>query len=835
MIRPTPARPALAFVFIAIGMSLAISAALRDQLPSIPAIVSLITAALLALGASFGAPNWRKVALAAAAIAFGLGWATLRTTHAPNDFLGARIDAATPPIITIEGVITTPPEIGPAQRTGALARFAPPITVTRFRLNTSAIINSDNIPSHASGSFHVRINEPADTWRIGDRVQITGRALPVSAPTNPGESDYRPYAIQNRNAGMLLVPTAGLIQPATTEPPSLHAPHAAFLRIRASTRGFIRDWIGSTTEQTSARALLGALLLGERTNDTQELQGAFNRIGLAHLLSISGLHLVAVAWGALMLLRLLGDRPRLETCIVLIAVVGYCFIAPVRTPIARAAIMVIAFLAAELAGRRYHPLAVLALTAIVIIIWKPTELASIGFQLSFGIVAALIALTPRVEQRFFQYDPPPDERTTGQFIEQHIRRLTIAALVAWAIATPLIAHHVGVISPMAPILTVLLAPPVTILLTGALAALLISAAIPPLAAVTGALLALLAGVITTIALFADSLPLSVIHVPHVSALWAVGATLVIGWWCAVGDRKNTPALIATIIMIGWTTIAFLPPRPDSNVALRVDSLDVGNGSCILVRSGSESILIDAGSSHFGAGQRTIPRALRALGAGRIDSAIITHANLDHYNALIDAADQIGLRRVLVTASFLEQATADPEGPVAALLEALRSAEIRTEVISAGDTILLGAMTAQILSPPIPSPFDEANNNSLVVNFWIYTYTGERSILITGDIEHNAMDRLFAQHPDLRADIAEAPHHGSAVTGAAEFLLRINPQVVLQSTGPSRLNDPRLDEARQGRTWLTTASDGAVWASILQDGTIDSGSFIQQDRRSSPMR
>lgn len=811
-ITPTPARPVLAFVFLALGVSIALSAGL----PMAP-VLALPLAMLFAVGALVGPARWRLASLAIAAVVFGFGWATLRTTHAPADFLGHRLDAAAPPIITIEGIVTTPPEIGPAQRAGALATFAPPITVTRFECSASAIITASGEAEPASGTFRVRINEPTGTVRTGDRVRITGTALAVSAPTNPGETDFRPSATQDRIAGTLLVPTAGLVEAAPDQSPSIRS---IFLRARAGAQSHVRGWIERTTsDNADAGALLGALLLGERTGAAEDLHGAFARIGLSHLLSISGLHLVAVAWGALVMLRLLGDRPRLETTIVLLAVLAYCFVAPVRTPIVRAAIMVLALLASELAGRRYHPLAILALTACAIVIWKPMELASTGFQLSFGVVAALIVCVPRLEQRLFPFDPPPDERTSGQQAAQKIRRLTIAAVVAWAIATPLVACRIGVISPLAPLLTVLLAPPVTTLLTGAIGAMLVGTIVPPLNTLTAPLLALLASAVAGVAIFADALPFAVLHVPQVSALWAAGATLVIGWWMIAGDRRNKPALVGTLLMIAWTAVAFAPPSLDRDIRLRIDALDVGDGSCLLVRSGGDSILIDAGSGYFGAGLRTLPRALRALGAHRIDTAIITHANIDHYNALPDLADQIGLRSVLVPEALLAEAAARPDGPVAACIDQLHQRRVRTSAIGWRFEHWLDNIQLDVLSPPTPSLFNGANDNSIVIRF----ASGDQTLLLTsGDIERDAMRFLFDNHPDLHAVIAEAPHHGSAVSGSGDFLLRLDPDVVLQSTGRSRLDDPRLDEARAGRDWLVTARDSAIWAQIRSDGSVETG-------------
>jgi beta-lactamase superfamily II metal-dependent hydrolase len=77
---------------------------------------------------------------------------------------------------------------------------------------------------------------------------------------------------------------------------------------------------------------------------------------------------------------------------------------------------------------------------------------------------------------------------------------------------------------------------------------------------------------------------------------------------------------------------------------------------------------------------------------------------------------------------------------------------------------------------------------------------------------------------LRADILEAPHHGSAREPAFEFVARLNPAVVLQSTGSSRAGDARWDSVRQGRRWHNTATDGAAWAEIWRDGTLASGTI-----------
>ena len=93
---PTPTRAVAAFACLALGMTPALHPAIRATIPQITPAAPLLTALLLALIALRTPPRARTSLLALAAIALGLGWATLRTTHPPRDFLGARIDPASP-------------------------------------------------------------------------------------------------------------------------------------------------------------------------------------------------------------------------------------------------------------------------------------------------------------------------------------------------------------------------------------------------------------------------------------------------------------------------------------------------------------------------------------------------------------------------------------------------------------------------------------------------------------------------------------------------------------------------------------------------------------------
>ena len=108
-----------------------------------------------------------------------------------------------------------------------------------------------------------------------------------------------------------------------------------------------------------ASALLEALLLGERSGAFDEVQATFTRLGLAHVLAISGMHLVVVAAGCVWLVRLTGDRGGLESLAAALVVCIYLVLVPARAPIVRAGLGVLVFLVADAAGRRYDRITLL--------------------------------------------------------------------------------------------------------------------------------------------------------------------------------------------------------------------------------------------------------------------------------------------------------------------------------------------------------------------------------------------------------------------------------------------------------------------------------------------
>lgn len=803
---------------------------------------------------SFVTRGWLcRLLLAAAVVAFGMGWWTRRCETPPP--LGALLIEAQRTPITVEGEALDHARPGPGAA-GRFGAFLPERDVTRVRLRVDALVTvsaaGDKSSERTKGELLVLIDGPAEL-RAGERVRITGMAAPVEPPLNPGEFDFRPWAAQQGVAGRLFVSNQALIEKVSGD-----AQREAWLGFRADVRaratrllGDSLDALGPAEEGSAAgRALLAAMLLGERAPALRDTENAFTRLGVVHIVAISGVNLTILAWAALLAVRLTGDRGRLEPLLVAGVVLLYLVVVPAQTPIVRAGAMVLALLVAEALGRRYDRLNTLAWVAVGILIWRPLELWSPGFQLSFGVVAALLTLTRPVTGRWFGPRPDPDHSTLAQRAVYAGKEAVVASIVAWAVATPTIMAHFAIFSPLAPIVTLVLAIPAGVMLVGGYMSMLLSAVFPSVGYLAGPALEGLAGAIAGATTALDRLPGAMIHTPLVGPVWAGAATVVIVWWLRSGvasasDWWRTPLpegsplptkprpsrdfLAAAGLVVGALGVAGLDTNLDARTELRMDTLAVGDGTCHVLRAPAgfgraEAILWDCGASSLTFGERTLPAIVRALGVQRgvVPAAIITHPNLDHYSALPDAVETLGVRTVYLGESFEKAAAAAPHGPAAHLLERLRARGVEIRVVVAGDTLELGESTIEFLSPTKGSEWHELNDTSLVARI---TAPSGRRVVMTGDIDKPAMVDMTTRGVDYAADVMEAPHHGAATHPAFEFVTRAGPTVVVQSTGPRRVGDERWDRAKTGRRWFATAADGLITVEIKEDGDIGARSYL----------
>ena len=305
-------------------------------------------------------------------------------------------------------------------------------------------------------------------------------------------------------------------------------------------------------------------------------------------------------------------------------------------------------------------------------------------------------------------------------------------------------------------------------------------------------------------------------------MWCIAATaLVLAWFVRGRVRDRVMWSCAAGLAVWWAVGWGLHWRSERARLLRVDMLSVGDGSCLVLRSGGKTALWDAGSLRAGMGADTIARALTAMDIARVDAVFITHPDIDHFGGLPPLVRSFGIERVYTCERFVSQSRSEPRGAAAALVGRLGEEGCVIETLGAGARREFGACSVEILSPPLPEPGWEVDNEHSLI---AVVKSGEREMMmLTGDAQQHAIETALARGP--RPEAMEVPHHG-AFSAAAEKLVReTGVKVVLQSTSQRREHTPKWDAAKGSvGTWLVTSRDGAVWVEFGAGGAIATGTF-----------
>lgn len=221
--------------------------------------------------------------------------------------------------------------------------------------------------------------------KLGDRVEIAGMLSLQSLYSNHVNISrfLSSNAYQfNMESGGLVAITSGKITFAEN--------------VRQSVFNILSKTLNS--ENTSVSM---SILFGVRQDFPHEVSEAFSLVGISHLLAVSGMHVGILLTVLLFVLNALSKRKTWwHFLIIAFIAIFYCYLCDFTFSAIRATIMGLVLLAANVSGRRYDSLSALSLAGILILLIAPLAIFSVGFQLSFLCVFAIITLAPTITKFF---------------------------------------------------------------------------------------------------------------------------------------------------------------------------------------------------------------------------------------------------------------------------------------------------------------------------------------------------------------------------------------------------------------------------------------------------
>lgn len=732
----------------------------------------------------------------------------------------ARLDAEP---VALRGVVVGSPTVYPAKESSPFQAI-PPSDRTVVEIDVTGIRNAEDWRV-AAGRCELSLAGRSEGLRPGDRVRVFGQLRAPSPARNPGERDA---ARRDRARRRLAVVFAEAPACVTVEDP---ATERAIPRLVAGWRRGAAESLTRRLPESSA-PLVRAMLLGEASALTDDTIDAFRRTGTLHVLVVSGLHVGLVA-GVLPALASLGLLPRrLAWLGALLLVVGYVAIAGARPPAVRAGVVAVAACLAALAGRRPLSVNSLAGGAIGVFAVAPGAWLAIGTQLSFLAASSLLGVAAYASWRRHRVTPPLERliesaRSTPQRLRRRLAVWTVwvllATVVVQAVTGPLIASEFHLVSPAATPLALVVAPLIALTVGAGLFTLAFDlVGLAPLAWLAGQASGGAAGWLGAAVEGMATLP--------AAGFWTAGPA---PWWLAswivgLGVLANRLAYrlpTRQLLLRGGLALAaagFAPSlyrlAAESN-ELRCSFLAVGHGSSTLVElPGGGVILVDAGA--LGSPERvtdTVARTLWSRGVARLDAVVLTHPDVDHYNALPGLLERFPVD-VVWTTNRMFPGFEDPtnrSGP-AELKRLLTRHAVPVRTLQLGDRLPIGEVLLEVLHPDDLGVIGSDNANSLVLGV---QFAGKR-VLLPGDLESPGIDAVLAQEP-YDCDVLLAPHHGSRLSNPPGFAAWCRPETVIISSGQERSEAVAAYLGSGAAVWATH-DVGRVTARLSAEGVTVTG-------------
>lgn len=518
--------------------------------------------------------------------------------------------------------------------------------------------------------------------------------------------------------------------------------------------------------------LAKALLLGYKDELDPGDRIAFTRIGLGHVMAVSGLHvgfLLAPFWMVIPLFRGRRHGKPAGMILLILLLAGYAGITGFSASVCRASLTGGCLMYARLCHRARNPVNLAAASAVVIMAWDPGQLFSAGFQLSYAAVFIILLGLPAV----YRLLPAGLRHRPGGAI---FTTLAISVLVPVGLY-PLVAFYFGEFSLAGPLVNALALPFLLVLVPSALLLLGLSLLHPAAGAFLNipndfglGLLDHAAGVIA-------SLPGSWISTPFpdswMFAIWAAGLMLLASLSIPRLRWKFLVLLLA--LGCGMSGDRLLENRiRGSRLSLLI--FDVGQGDAALIRTpGGRNLLIDAGrwEPDYDSGRLVLLPYLRSAGIDSLHAVFITHPHADHIGGLPALVDEVGI-------GVIYHPGINHDSGLYRRLRAEAAARgIPFRPIAAGDVPALDPSLRILAFGPLPDVEVDLNERSLVLAL---AY-GRTRFLFMGDAGGEAERAVTARYGDLlRAGLLKAGHHGAAASSSAPFLRAARPGMAVISSG-----------------------------------------------------
>jgi len=629
--------------------------------------------------------------------------------------------------------------------------------------------------------------------KIGNIIKVRGKLRQFEEAANKGNFDSRKYYLSLGFYGKI---EAGTIEVINSEYSGIRQGlYELRMEIIERLEKLCSDNKGIFSIINNKNGIIGAIILGDKTDLDSDIKELYSVSGIAHILAISGLH---ISFIGMAIYRLLRRRFRFlfSAAVSIPVVLSFGIMSGFGISTIRAIIMFILKIIGEVLGRKYDAITAISLAGLVLLVQNPFVVCNSGFQMSFGAIIAIVLILPIVEEIL---------NTDNKIIKVLSANFTISLVM-----NPILAWNYYELPTFSFLLNIVVVPLMSVVIVSSIVGIFCSCIMFGFGKVVifpGCgileLYTFLCNIINK-----SSVASIVVGQPKVTIIIVYYAILLVVLFGLKNIRtkytraekerniikketglvlekkakkerrikgQNVKLRLACIVgFLLLNCLIYYIPNPGFYITF----INVGQGDGILIHGDNGTkVMVDGGStSEKQVAKNCIVPYLKAEGIGTIDYSIITHTDKDHISGILEILENNNSNRIRIKNLVMPDINMKDD-TYNELIEKAKLKKINVLYIKKGDTLSLGKTKIKCIYPETTTTASDKNDYCTVLSVKNKT----SKILLTGDISKEIEEKI---KDDIEENytVLKVAHHGSNYSSSEKFLKKVNPKYSIISVG-----------------------------------------------------
>lgn len=629
--------------------------------------------------------------------------------------------------------------------------------------------------------------------KIGNIIKVRGKLRQFEEAANKGNFDSRKYYLSLGFYGKI---EAGTIEVINSDYSGIRQGlYELRMEIIERLEKLCSDNNGIFSIINNKNGIIGAIILGDKTDLDSDIKELYSVSGIAHILAISGLH---ISFIGMAIYRLLRRRFRFlfSAAVSIPVVLSFGIMSGFGISTIRAIIMFILKIIGEVLGRKYDAITAISLAGLVLLVQNPFVVCNSGFQMSFGAIIAIVLILLIVEEILNR--------------DNKIIKVISANFTISLVMNPILAWNYYELPTFSFLLNIVVVPLMSVVIVSSIVGIFCScimfgfgkAVIFPGCGILE-LYTFLCNVINK-----SSVASIVVGQPKVTIIIVYYAILLVVLFGLKNIRtkytraekerniikketglvlekkakkerrikgQNVKLRLACIVgFLLLNCLIYYIPNPGFYITF----INVGQGDGILIHGDNGTkVMVDGGStSEKQVAKNCIVPYLKAEGIGTIDYSIITHTDKDHISGILEILENNNSNRIRIKNLVMPDINMKDD-TYNELIEKAKLKKINVLYIKKGDTLSLGKTKIKCIYPETTTTASDKNDYCTVLSVKNKT----SKILLTGDISKEIEEKI---KDDIEENytVLKVAHHGSNYSSSEKFLKKVNPKYSIISVG-----------------------------------------------------